>query len=391
MTGVNLQHVPYRGDGPAMADLIAGQVPVAFATTIASIEHIRAGQLRPLAVTTLKRSDVLPDLPSISEFVPGYETSSWFGIAAPAGTPADIIEILNRETNAGLADPDDQGAARRHGLHGADGLGGRLRQAHRRRNGKVGQSHSRRRHQGGVSLARGQTSVRDWKGHYEIAPSRISASRSGRRRASVRDAVRLRASLSVAAGAPAGRLWRRRRARHFGAPDGAMAVRSARPAVRRREQGRRQQRHRHRGGGPGACRRADAAAGVACQRRQCDALRQAELQFPPRHRAGRRHQPRSQRHGRGAVVSGQNGPGIHRLCQGQSGQDQHGVARRRHVAAYGRRIVQVHDRRRHGACRLSWLATGIDRPAGRTGAGLFRADFRRRSGISGTAGCGRWR
>ena len=105
MTGVNLQHVPYRGDGPAMADLIAGQVPVAFATMIASIEHIRAGQLRPLGVTTLKRSDVLPDLPSISEFVPGYETSSWFGIGAPAGTPADIIEILNRETNAGLADP----------------------------------------------------------------------------------------------------------------------------------------------------------------------------------------------------------------------------------------------------------------------------------------------
>jgi tripartite-type tricarboxylate transporter receptor subunit TctC len=105
MTGVNLQHVPYRGDGPAMADLIAGQIPLAFATTIASIEHIRAGQLRPLGVTTLKRSDVLPNIPSISEFVPGYETSSWFGIAAPAGTPADIIEILNRETNAGLADP----------------------------------------------------------------------------------------------------------------------------------------------------------------------------------------------------------------------------------------------------------------------------------------------
>src|SRR6201987_4979976 len=89
MTGVNLQNVPYRGDGPAMADLIAGQIPLAFATTIASIEHIRAGQLRPLGVTTLKRSDVLPNIPSISEFVPGYETSSWFGIAAPAGTPAD--------------------------------------------------------------------------------------------------------------------------------------------------------------------------------------------------------------------------------------------------------------------------------------------------------------
>ena len=105
MTGVNLQNVPYRGDGPAMADLIAGQIPLAFATTIASIEHIRAGQLRPLGVTTLKRSDVLPNIPSISELVPGYETSSWFGIAAPAGTPADIVETLNRETNAGLADP----------------------------------------------------------------------------------------------------------------------------------------------------------------------------------------------------------------------------------------------------------------------------------------------
>jgi tripartite-type tricarboxylate transporter receptor subunit TctC len=105
MTGVDIQHVPYRGDGPAMADLIGGQVPMAFATMVASIEHIRAGQLRPLAVTTIKRSDALPGIPSISEFVPGYETSSWFGIAAPRATPAEIIETLNRETNAGLADP----------------------------------------------------------------------------------------------------------------------------------------------------------------------------------------------------------------------------------------------------------------------------------------------
>ena len=105
MTGANLTHVPYRGDGPAMADLIAGQVPVAFATMIASIEHIRAGELRPLAVTTAQRSELLPDLPAVREFVPGYETSSWFGIAAPRGTPADIIETLNRAANAGLADP----------------------------------------------------------------------------------------------------------------------------------------------------------------------------------------------------------------------------------------------------------------------------------------------
>jgi tripartite-type tricarboxylate transporter receptor subunit TctC len=105
MTGANLTHIPYRGDGPAMADFIAGQVPVMFATLVASAAHIRAGQIRALAVTTTKRSDAFPDLPSISEFVSGYETSSWFGIGAPAGTPAEIIDKLNRETNAGLADP----------------------------------------------------------------------------------------------------------------------------------------------------------------------------------------------------------------------------------------------------------------------------------------------
>jgi tripartite-type tricarboxylate transporter receptor subunit TctC len=105
MTGANLTNVPYRGDGPAMADLIAGQIKVAFATSIASIEHIRAGELRPLAVTTAKRSEMLPDLPAVGEFVPGYETSSWFGMGAPKGTPADIIATLNREANAGLADP----------------------------------------------------------------------------------------------------------------------------------------------------------------------------------------------------------------------------------------------------------------------------------------------
>jgi tripartite-type tricarboxylate transporter receptor subunit TctC len=105
MTGANLQHVPYRGDGPAMVDLIAGQVQVGFATMTASIGHIRSGQLRALAVTTLKRSDALPGVPTVAETVPGFEASSWFGIAAPKGTPADIVETLNRETNAGLADP----------------------------------------------------------------------------------------------------------------------------------------------------------------------------------------------------------------------------------------------------------------------------------------------
>jgi tripartite-type tricarboxylate transporter receptor subunit TctC len=105
MTGVHLQHVPYRGDGPAMVDLIGGQVQVGFATMTASIAYIRADKLRPLAVTTLKRSDALPNVPTVSEFVPGFEASSWFGIAAPKDTPSDIVGKLNRETNAGLADP----------------------------------------------------------------------------------------------------------------------------------------------------------------------------------------------------------------------------------------------------------------------------------------------
>jgi len=103
-TGVEMIHVAYRGDGPAMTDLIGGQVQVGFATMTASIGHIRAGSLRPLAVTTLMRSQALPELPTVSDFVPGYEASSWFGIAAPKATPAGIIETLNREANAGLAD-----------------------------------------------------------------------------------------------------------------------------------------------------------------------------------------------------------------------------------------------------------------------------------------------
>jgi tripartite-type tricarboxylate transporter receptor subunit TctC len=104
MTGVRMIHVPYRGAGPALTDLLAGQVQVYFANTIASIEYIRAGKLRALAVTTATRSEALPDIPTVGEFVPGYEASGWSGIGAPKGTPAEIVEKLNKEINAGLAD-----------------------------------------------------------------------------------------------------------------------------------------------------------------------------------------------------------------------------------------------------------------------------------------------
>jgi tripartite-type tricarboxylate transporter receptor subunit TctC len=105
MTGVDLTHVPYRGNAPALTDLIGGQVQIMFDTTPASIEHIRAGQIRPLAVTTAIRSKVLPDLPTVGDFVTGYEASSWYGVGAPKNSPAAIIDSLNKEINAGLVDP----------------------------------------------------------------------------------------------------------------------------------------------------------------------------------------------------------------------------------------------------------------------------------------------
>ena len=105
MTGINLLHVPYRGIALALSDLLGGQVQVAFASMPSSIEFIRAGRLRALAVTTATRSEVLPDVPTVGEFVPGYEASAWYGIGAPKATPAEIVDKLNKEINAALADP----------------------------------------------------------------------------------------------------------------------------------------------------------------------------------------------------------------------------------------------------------------------------------------------
>jgi len=105
MAGVDMLHVPYRGGGPALADLLAGQVPLMFDTLATSIEHIRAGKLRALAVTGAVRSQVLPDTPTVGDFVPGYEAIGWQGVGAPRNTPAEIIDKLNKEINAGLGDP----------------------------------------------------------------------------------------------------------------------------------------------------------------------------------------------------------------------------------------------------------------------------------------------
>src|SRR6516165_9804189 len=104
MAGVNLVHVPYRGGGPAVNDLLGGQVQVYFASTPASIEYIKAGRLRALSLTAATRSEALPDIPTVGEFVPGYEATAWYGIGAPRATPAEIIDKLNKEINAALAD-----------------------------------------------------------------------------------------------------------------------------------------------------------------------------------------------------------------------------------------------------------------------------------------------
>jgi tripartite-type tricarboxylate transporter receptor subunit TctC len=105
MTGTSMVHVPYRGASPAVTALLGGQVQVFFSPLSSAVEHVRAGKLRALAVTTANRSEALPDVPTMSEFVPGYEASNWYGVGAPTNTPAAVIDKLNKEINAVLADP----------------------------------------------------------------------------------------------------------------------------------------------------------------------------------------------------------------------------------------------------------------------------------------------
>ena len=139
MAGVDMVHVPYRGVAPALSDLLGGQVHVMVDNMPTAIEHIRAGRLRALAVTSARRSDMLPDVPAMSEFLPGYEATSWFGIGAPRNTPVEIIELLNREINAAFTDREHQGAHRRHGSCGLFRVVRRFRETPRQRNRKVGQ------------------------------------------------------------------------------------------------------------------------------------------------------------------------------------------------------------------------------------------------------------
>src|SRR5262249_24616434 len=147
MAGVDLAPVQYRGSGPALTDLIGGQVQMMFDALSSSIEHIRAGRLRPLAVTTAMRLEVLPNIPTVAEFVPGYEAVVWQGIGAPRNTPPEIVDKLNKEINTGARRSQDEGAVCRPGEQGVPGLARRLWQTHRRRNREVGQGDPGRQHQ----------------------------------------------------------------------------------------------------------------------------------------------------------------------------------------------------------------------------------------------------
>jgi tripartite-type tricarboxylate transporter receptor subunit TctC len=121
MAGINMTHIPYRGGGPAMADLIGGQVSVTFAAPAVALDHIRAGKVRALGVTTMSRSPVLPDISTVAETLPGYRSGGFFGLGAPKDTPAEVIQLLNREINAALA---DAGTKARIADMGVSGLAG---------------------------------------------------------------------------------------------------------------------------------------------------------------------------------------------------------------------------------------------------------------------------
>jgi tripartite-type tricarboxylate transporter receptor subunit TctC len=148
-TNIDMVHVPYKGAAPALIDLLGGQVQVMF-SDMSSIEYIRAGKLRALAVTTATRSDALPDIPTVGEFVPGYEASVWYGVGAPKNTPAEIVDMLNQRDQCWPRRSHYAGAACPTGLHGVCKLCRRIRQVHGRRTREVGQRNPGGSHQGGL-------------------------------------------------------------------------------------------------------------------------------------------------------------------------------------------------------------------------------------------------
>jgi hypothetical protein len=148
MSGAKMLHVPYRGEALALTDLLGGQVQIVFATVGSSIGYIKSGQVRPLAITTAARSELLPDVPSLAEYLPGYEASSWNGLCAPSNTPTAVIEKLSREINAALADPKIKARFIELGGPADRRFTGRFRKDHYGRYREVGKGDQGLRRQG---------------------------------------------------------------------------------------------------------------------------------------------------------------------------------------------------------------------------------------------------
>ena len=245
MTGVNIVHVPYSNSAQAVTDLLAGQMQVSFDVMPTTIEHVRTGKLRALAVSTAARSPALPDIPVVGDFVPGYEASSWHGIGLPKNTSGEIVDKLNKEINAILADPKIKAGLAELGSTALAGLARRLWQAHRRRNREVGQGDPGGQHQGGVNHSCPGYSRAN---PHETSPSKkISASGRGRCRAAGwcrglrgRKPIR-RGRCASWSGLPLAASER-----HSRAADGSMAIGAARPAFHHREPTGRRRQYCHR-------------------------------------------------------------------------------------------------------------------------------------------------
>ena len=154
MTGVKMLHVPYRGSAPALTDMISGQVQVMFDNVLSSIPHLQSGALRPLAVTSRVRLETLPDVPTVAETVPGYETGTWWGVGVPKGTPAEIVDEAQPRDQRGSRRAEDQGALRRTRLGAACRYAGRVREIPRRRDREVGEGGEVLRRAGGLNCDR---------------------------------------------------------------------------------------------------------------------------------------------------------------------------------------------------------------------------------------------
>ena len=392
-TGTRFQFVHYRGGGPATQDLVAGQIDIIVADQVTALPQILSGNIKAYAVTNKNRLAAAPDIPTVDEAgLPEFYTTVWNAIWAPKGTPKNIIGKLNVAVVDGLSDS-----------------------AVRRRLADLGQQIVPRDHQTPEALAAfHKAEIEKWWPIIKAAGIKAGIVAASHH-ISGRNAMKLprRQFLHLAAGAAAlpavsriawaqayparpvridRRLCRRRRGRHRRAPDRAMAVGAAWPAIRHREPAGRRRQYRHRGGRACAAGRLHAAAGRL--RRTRSMRRSTTSSISISSATSRRSRASSACRivmEVTSVGSGQDGSRVHRLCQGQSGQDQHGIGRQRDLATCVRRAVQDDDRRRHGARAVSRRGARAHRSARRAGAGDVRPPCRRRSSTSGPASCARWR